>query len=411
MGKSETKQKVCIKDRNQKLGFKECVEKYPEVPEPIILHIDTTLRGVKFTENVLERAKELNACFGAVEETCPTILLKDGTPIAGGQRSASLNDGNNYTVDIVDDKITILDGNEPLAQGDFVSTPEYYGKKTSNGTPMEKVSESTEDALSFQPYAYCHFWENGNHCKYCSLPKDYRKIHGGLNQLNPQDCYETVKEALKEQGRWQLIHLSSGSDFGGETPYDNEVNRYIEIITAIGKNFKSTFPVRLVSSAFSEDQLNRLAETGADIHYEPHIEVWDEKLFKWICPGKSKWFGRDYWINSAIKAVDVFGENHVCTQVVGGVETAQPYGFKTNDDALKSTFEGAEYFARHGVTISSTIWGVRKGSEFFREQQKRPNLEYYVRLTQGLHDIRKNYGIRLDWNEHHADTRLDRLDY
>lgn len=416
MSKLQNNQKLQSKEivikKDKELGFKECVEKYPDVPRFILLHIDTALRGVRYTEKAIERAKEFKTCFGPIEGKCPAVSLRDGTPI-GGREDTPLEGENPYTVDIVDDKITILDGEEPIEVGEFVPTPEYFGKKTSKGTPMEKVAQAGgDDALMFRPYAHCHFWDTGKGCRYCSLPTGFKKIHGGVNQLDPQDCYETVREALKEKGKWQFIHFSGGSDPRGETPFDNEVNRYIEIIKAIGRNFKSSFPVRLVSSAFSEDQLNRLAdETGATIHYEPHIEVMDEKLFEWICPGKTEWLGRNYWVNSAIKAVEVFGEGHVCTQVVGGIETAQPYGFKTNDEALKSTLDGAEFFARNGVTTSSTIWGVGKGSVFYTQKQRHPNLEYFVRLTQGLHDIRKTYGIKLDWNEHHADTRLDRLDY
>ena len=410
MNKIKQTQEQCCKKKTEKSRFEKYIDKYPDVPRFIILHIDAALRGVKFTEKALERAKE--SCFKSLEfGNCPTVLLRDGTPL-GGREGALSNGGNPYIVDIVDDKITILDGDRPIENGDYVPHPEFYGKKTSRGTPMEKVGQSNgEAALTLHPYGHCHFWDTGDGCKYCSIPIGRVKSHDGRRQTDIQDCYETVKEALKETGRWKIFHLSSGSDPGGETPYDNEVNRVINIIQAIGKNFKSTFPVRLVSSAFSQEQQIRLAETGASIGYEPHIEVWDENLFKWICPGKAKWSGRDYWINSALKAVDIFGEGHVCTQVVGGVEMAQPYGFKTIDDALKSTFEGAEYFSRHGVTISSTIWDSGKGSVFFTQKQKPPGIEYYLRLTQGLHDIRKNYGIKLDWNEHHADTRLDRLDY
>lgn len=390
-------------------------EEYPDIPKFILLNIDASLRGVKYTKKVVERAKEVKAQFGHVEEeNRPSILLRDGTPFAGGggRANSSPDGGNPYTVDIVDDKITILDGEEPIEEGEFLPEPEFYGKKTSNGTPMEKVAQSIdEDALVFHPYGYCHFWDTGEGCRYCSIPIGRVKSHDGKVQTDLQDCYETTREALKELGRWQLFHLSSGSDPGGKTPYDNEVNRVINIIKAIGRNFKTPFPVRLVSSAFSEEQQIKLAESGAAIGYEPHLEVWDEKLFKWICPGKAKWLGRDYWINSTLKAVEIFGEGKVNTQFVGGVELAQPYGFKTIDEALKSTLEGTEFFAKHGVSTSANIYHVGKNSVFYAQKQKSPGIEYHVRLARGLHDIRKTYGIKADWNEHHADTRLNRLDY
>lgn len=413
MSELRQKQKFCSKENNSKTGLKQYQEEYPDIPKLLLLHIDAELRGVQYTKKLLERAKEVKAYSGHGEEKSPAILLRDGTPIEQfvGRESLSLDGCNPYTIDIVDDKITILDGDETIEEGDFLPEPEFYGKKTSSGKPMEKVGGLIEDALTFHPYGHCHFWDDGNGCKYCSIPIGRVKSHDGVVQTDLQDCYETTKEALKEKGRWQLFHLSSGSDPGGETPYDNEVNRVINLIKAIGRNFKTPFPVRLVSSAFSEEQQIKLVESGAAIGYEPHLEVWDEKLFNWICPGKSKWLGRDYWINSALKAVDIFGEGKVNTQFVGGAEMAQPYGFKTIDEALKSTLEGAEFFARHGVSTSANVYHVGKNSVFYAQKQKSPGIEYHVRLARGLHDLRKTYGIKSDWNEHHADTRLNRLDY
>ena len=125
---------------------------------------------------------------------------------------------------------------------------------------------------------------------------------------------------------------------------------------------------RVVANAFPREQLLRLKEAGA-VTYEPHIEVWDEKLFEWICPGKAKYYGRQYWIDSALSAVEIFGRGNVCTQFVGGVELTQPNGFKTMDEGLKSTLEGVEFFARHGVASSFLSFGSW-GAVYFMRRNK-----------------------------------------
>jgi hypothetical protein len=233
--------------------------------------------------------------------------------------------------------------------------------------------------------------------------------------IDPQDIYETVKEALKEPGRFSLIHVVAGADYSGDPPFENEVNRHIKTLQAIGRNFKARkFPSSLAACAYNKKQLKRIYDETGLSSYNPNIEVWDEKLFKWICPGKAKWLGRDYWIRSALEAVEIFGKGNVQTNFVAGVEMAQPYGFKTVDEALKSNFEACEFFAKHGVIYMSTCF--RPGANSKLAGQKQPPLEYHVRLAKGLQDIRKSYGLAgEDHHDYkrcgaHPDTDLDRID-
>jgi hypothetical protein len=94
---------------------------------------------------------------------------------------------------------------------------------------------------------------------------------------------------------------------------------------------------------------------------------------------------------------------------------AQPHGFKTIDEAVTSTLEGTEFFAQHGVTTSATVFGVGPGSIFYKQQQKPAPLEYHVKLTEGLRDIRRKHRLAVDFNDYrrcsHADTNFSRLDY
>ena len=94
---------------------------------------------------------------------------------------------------------------------------------------------------------------------------------------------------------------------------------------------------------------------------------------------------------------------------------AQPYGFKTIDEALESSLEGVEYMAQRGITTSFNVLHVGKPSVFFKEGQKPAPLEYYARLTKGLRDIRRKYKIPVGFNDHrrcgHPDTSFSRIDY
>ena len=114
-----------------------------------------------------------------------------------------------------------------------------------------------------------------------------------------------------------------------------------------------------------------------------------------------------------LDAVEIFGEGNVYTNIVAGCEMADPHGFKTVEDALKSNFEGCEYLAKHGVSMMSIVWKPVKGALLYGKKQ--PPLEYYVRLAQGLHDIRAAYGLEVHSDDfkhcgNHADSDLCRTD-
>lgn len=413
---------------NPELSFQECVEKYPEVPRFIILKMDVQRRGQSLTERALEAAQDPKyqharpAIYGraeAIQKGYPgPLILRDGTSVPTLLCPCGAAEKKPYTIDFVDDKFLIFDDGEGIEEVDFCPRPNFLGRKTSRGIPMENVISTRPQRIEINPYGYCHFWDDGNQCKFCSIVSDLKDQvkgkTGRIPKIKPADLYETVCEALKEPGRYSQINLTGGSDPRGDPPFEAELNRYVELLRAIGKNFKSRrFPSQIIASAFSKEQLKRLYEETGLATICIDIEVWDERLFEWICPGKAKMFGRQWWIDSLLNAVEIFGWGNAYTNFVAGCEMAEPYGFTSIDEALESSFEGCEFFAKHGISMLSIVWRPTMGSTF--EGQKQPPLEYYVRLAKGLHEIRKAYGLTADNDDYkhcgnHGDSDLSRLD-
>jgi hypothetical protein len=92
---------------------------------------------------------------------------------------------------------------------------------------------------------------------------------------------------------------------------------------------------------------------------------------------------------------------------------AEPHGFKTVDEALKSNFDGCEFLAKRGVAMMSLVWRPARASLF--RGQKQPPLDYYARLVKGLHDIRSAYGLKVHSDDYkhcgnHPDSDLSRID-
>ena len=122
--------------------------------------------------------------------------------------------------------------------------------------------------------------------------------------------------------------------------------------------------------------------------------------------------GKSFALRRLVEAVGIFGRGRVNTGIVGGVETATPHGFASEDDALAATLEEADDLASQGVSTVHCVWGPTPGSVFFK--QKVPSLEYYVRLSQGLDQIRRNHGLNVDMDNYrlcgnHPDSDLSRI--
>ena len=411
---------------NNELGLDALVEKYSDVPKSVILKLDLQRRGIAFTDATTEatyapyyRGPAQTAFSGGAKLERPfpgPLLLRDGTSVLASPVKNQFSDP--YTIDHLEGKFYVTDKGKLIDEVDFTPRPDFYGKVTSRGVPMESIAWSRPQRLDIIPYRYCHYWDTKDQCKFCAFFTDLKqqKQAAGDNYekiIHPEDIYETVHEALKEPGRYSQINLTAGTDYSGEVPFDKEVTRYIEVLQAIGRNFRTRrFPSQLIAPAYTKQQVKRLHDETGLSSYCPDIEVWDKELFKWICSGKEKWFGRDYWIKSALDAVEIFGKGNVYTNFVAGVEFAKPHGFTSIDAALDSNFEACEFFAKNGVVYLSLVWTPWKSTVLAGQEQ--PPLEYYVRLIKGLVEIRKHYGLASDNDDfkhcgNHGDSDLERL--
>ncbi|MBC7963108.1 MAG: radical SAM protein [Steroidobacteraceae bacterium] len=398
------------------------LERHPEFPRLIAVKIDAQRRGVHYTERALETVDEsvqmrspylFGSRDGEIKDLPESLLLRDGTTILTDPTPL---DQNPYLVDLVDGKLALVDDGDFVEYVELWSKPLYYDKFTKSGIPMSHVASARPQRLNIFQSSYCHFWADKKECRFCDIvthTKQQKNELGVPSRLKPEDVSETIREAIKEPGRFTGMCLTSGSVLKGDNIFDREVDFYIETLQAIGENFKTKkFPSQLIASAFDENQLARLYEETGLMSYTSDLEVLGEEKFNWICPGKAQSVGYKEWRQRLIRAVDIFGRGNVGTGLVGGVELAKPYGFTSEADALASTLEEAEFLAENGVTTVYIVWVPRPGSNF--RDQKNPSLEYFVQLAQGLHNLRVKYNLPADFDDYrrcgnHPDTDLSRL--
>lgn len=401
--------------------MEEALVRYPDFSPYILLKLSMVRYGAVLTDAALDQLQSPLYSFGSLEpfgidfEGRPAgrsmpgaILLRDATNVYINYGEAY---DNPYVVDWDSDRnaFVLKEGDTLIDLVDFVPRPAFFGKRTSKGTPMEAVADVRAQKLILTAFQRCRLWEGGNQCGFCAF------FTGGhsLGEVDCGDICETVEEALKEPGRFSEIYLSGGTDFSGDPPFSNEIDRYIRIFSAISSMFSRRFSSQLMAPAYKKADLERIYRETLIDSYCPNIEIWDKRLFQILCPGKEKWIGHDEWVKRTLEAVEVFGKGKVFTQVVAGAELAAPHGFSSVEEALESNFEACDFYAKNGVIYLSTIWRPHRAARL--GFQPMPPLEYYIRLSKGLHEIRRQYGLYTtnDNYKHcgnHPDSELERLD-
>jgi hypothetical protein len=402
----------------RKLTLHEVIAKYSRIPRLLILRIDAQIRGVHYTDQALSIVDPSihqiysRARHGIKDDESKqypaSLLLKDGSLIISSQTPLEKNP---YLVDLVDGRLALVDNDEIIEFVELWEKPAYYELYTSSGIPMKDVVSARPQRLDLSSSTYCHFGAKHKGCKFCAIyPPDRKSVAA---RVKPQDITETIRAAISEPGRFSFIHITGGTKLGGKELLDAELEHYIETLQAIGENFATKkFPCDVTTTAFSEKQLHRLYDETGIMAYTTDLEVLNEEKFNWICPGKSETIGYKEWKKRLVTAVGIFGRGYVGTGIVAGVELAKPFGFTSEDEALRSTLAEAEDLAANGVTTWGTVWKVLPGAEF-RDQQG-PSLEYCVRLAEGLYQLRVKYDLKVDFNDYrrcgnHPDADLSRL--
>jgi hypothetical protein len=411
--------------REQEPSLSEVIKKYPDIPPLIILKVDVQRRGVIMTEAAvhgLDPGREDMHYRGLNAENCGGLpnglLLRDGTTIlcniaAISERFPRFREP--YTVDLINGKPVLIDEGMVIEEVSYWPASDYSRKLTSKDIPMWQVLISRPQRMDINTYQHCDFWkEPGMGCKFCFVGAMYHKTKDIKEEfIDLDNVEEAVAEALKQPGRFRMIQLCSGTVLGGDELLDDEVNRYIEMLKRIEKHTGGKkIMTQIVATAFNERQLRRLHDETILAGYTADIEVLNESVFNWVCPGKAKYIGYQGWKERLYKAVDIFGTDMVDTGIVSGVELAEPYGFRSEEDALEKCISEAEDLARHGVGIAQTVFHVEPGSIFFK--QKTATLDYLIAFTKSLEELRNKYNLSYYYDDYrtcgnHPNTDLNRM--
>jgi hypothetical protein len=283
------------------------------------------------------------------------FLLPDGTVVQFRKNGRSP-----YRVSVIGNDLTLSSAEKSICKVEWIPRPTYYGKETTNRHPMVKIGQiGGEDCLFFCYQNYCSHFSKKEECLFCNLVSTSKTYDSVLRKKETEDIGEVAKAAFAE-GRVKHVLLT-----GGCFNHQEEIERVGDILKSIReKTGLDRVPGTILPSpAREEDEIKRYYDTGIKaIGFS--MEIWDEKLYEAICPGKSKNVSHGSFIRSIQTAVKIFGEGNVYGVFVMGLEP-------------KKTFlEGVREITEMGANIVPFVWSPNPGSKL--EGHRAPTSHWFV---------------------------------
>ena len=311
--------------------------------------------------------------------------------------SVRLNPASPYRVAPHEGALWLHVEDQPIAQVGLHDLPPYYREKLPDGRPVSEIAPTIEWGylLYLTVFRVCQYYGAKEECQFCDINNNYRQQ---IEQKRPYTGVKSVEDVLAALERiaamsndsraYTLTGGSVTSTLRGKT----EVEFYAQYVEAIESRFPGRWVSKVVTQAWPVADVKRLKAAGAQI-YHPNYEVWDPELFPKICPGKTRYIGRDEWIRRIVDAGEVFGPSHVIPNFVAGVEMARPYGYTDVEDAIRSTGEGLDFFMSKGITPRFTTWCPEPMTVLGDANPDGAPLEYHLRLLEIYRDTLNRYRL------------------
>jgi hypothetical protein len=389
--------------------IEELTEKFPQVPRSIILKNDVLREGTRYTDELREAGAYACPHFlvwnpehpwnpmMSGKEGCEIISIPwkfdfaDKTPVV-----IRYHPNSPYEIRKGGDGRYILhrDG-QPIEEVFFEESPKWIWDNTSDGTMMGSVFMSwTREAILGSALRYCEYAKTDDQCVYCCLEASLKQFKDmGFKyslSVQPDSAVEAYRAAHEEVGRIRNLAFTGGSLLDTK----KEVKRYISLFEALSKARDEMGEKTIFSACITappdKDALKGLSDAGLNT-IAPNMDCWEEKLWPVIVPGKHKYVGRKFWIDSILMSLEFFGEGNVGTIFVSGPETVPPDGFKSLEEGIESWAGCFDWCLSNRVYPSHVVWQTEVGSPWADKEP--PPTEYFLMIDQARHDCLVKHGL------------------
>lgn len=230
----------------------------------------------------------------------------------------------------------------------------------------------------FEYNAYCRYFADNSQGLFCGIMSE-RPVHHGHYQshfvFSPTEIAEVVAAAYSEDGSTELQLTGGVLPERAEVPYFMEVGRAIKDRMGVG-----TIPGSQAVLVPPEDfrQIEELKASGWQ-RVAFNLEVWNEKMWHGIVPGKAATMSRARWLEALEFSVGVFGKGLVTSVLVARLEPKQ------------SHWEGVEWLAARGIYGVPIPWSPTPGSPL--EGHQTPTAAWRLEVTVRTLDIWEKHGL------------------
>ena len=312
------------------------------------------------------------------------FMLPDGTIV-----QFRMNSRSKYVVDLVNNALVLNNLKEPICKVKWLPRPDFYDQDTTSKNKMVTIGQiGGEDCLFFCYQNYCSHFSQNEQCLFCNLVSTSKTYNSVLKKKDIEDIGEVARAAFMESNVNHVLLT------GGCFNHQKENELVSEILESIRKHTGLTrIPGTILPSpAKSKDEIQRYYDSGIQA-LGFSMEIWDEKLYQAICPGKSKSTSHEEFVNSIHNAVDIFGEGNVYGVLVMGLEPQETF------------LKGVKTLSELGANIVPFVWSPNPGSKL--EGHRAPSSKWYIetirRAAEIIHDAKipsgtENHCYKCDGN-------------
>lgn len=361
---------------------------FPGTPRSIVIKADSVREGIQPSPALFEAGAESVAFpffygeTGEVHFIPAYFILPDGTTTI-----CVPHEGSPWSIERGDDGWWITRDGERLSPIHFMKRPEYVLRRTGRGSIVGTLFlQRGASCLFISPLNNCEYFNKGEECRFCAFNFIWDRMRrvGVPVSPSPDEIREGILRAAEEY-RITHVKLCGGSLF--------DSSREAEIYRRMAEMVRSTIRTEqtdMVCQAYEKDDCRKLFDAGIGSVCQD-LEVWSERLWPLVVPGKHKAVGRTEWLRRLDAAVEVFGEGNVASNLVGGVETVPAEGFARMEDAIADTLAGCEWLIRRGIEPTVSVWHAAEGSPYARVRTV--PTEYHLTVGWGLHQLFLKHGM------------------
>ena len=391
------------------------IERHARLPREAVVKEDLLRTGMAFSQKALQLAAQFKAkayfifSFDLVplkdmeqreHWSAPEELWLEGG--AWGFRptivSVRLNPSSPYRVDVNGEgqPELRLEG-EAVAGVKFPPVPEYYTRAMASGKKVIEIAPTIEWGylVYLTVFRICQYFGDKEECQFCDINNNYRQQ---IQEGRPYTGVKSVEEILEalaiiaSTDSASRAYTITGGSITSQLKGMSEADFYAQYAQAIESRFPGRWIGKMVAQALPPEEARKFKAAGIRI-YHPNYEVWDERLFSILCPGKDRYVGRGAWHRRILEAAEIFGPSHVIPNFVAGIEMSRPHGFTEVEDAIRSTGEGLEFFMSRGVCPRFTTWCAEPLTRLGKDNPGGAPLEYHLRLLEIYRDCHARHGL------------------